>query len=207
MIVAERTAMLEPAAVISSSSAGPPLSLMCAIVSAVAASTVSTSWPSCCEALMPWPRASSAMVRCRLARLERRVDGVEIVLADEQHGQPMHGREVDALVEHAGLGRGIAEEDDGERAAICSMAPKQAPTRSECAADDRHAAEEIDDRSIRCIEPPCRGAAVDLAVELGDIARRSPPCDVMRVRAVRADDVVLAPQVAHTPAATASGRC
>src|ERR1700730_6939952 len=54
----------------------------------------------------------------RLARVERRVDGIEIVLADEQYGEPVHGREVHALMENAGLDRRIAEKDRREGGAI-----------------------------------------------------------------------------------------
>ena len=48
---------------------------------------------------------------CWLTHVEGRVDRIEVVLADEEYGQMMHGRKVHALVEYAGLGRRIAEEN------------------------------------------------------------------------------------------------
>ena len=134
----------------------------------------------------------------RLARVERRIDRVEIVLADEEDGQPVHGREVDALVEHAGLGRRVAEEDDGDCGAVLQHRTERgADADRDRAADDRHAAEEID-RQVDQMHRAAlaRGAAVDLAIELGEHgAQIAALADIVRVRAVRADDVVFQAQV------------
>src|SRR5262249_10533777 len=48
-----------------------------------------------------------------LARLARRVDRVAVVLAYEHHGQAIERGGVEALPEHAGVHRAIAEECDG----------------------------------------------------------------------------------------------
>ena len=134
----------------------------------------------------------------RLTHIEWRVDRIEIVLTDEEHGQMMHGCEVHALVENAGLGRGVAEENHRDRGAILQhRSERGSDADRDRAADDRNAAEEIDGEIDEVHRAAfARGTAVDLAIELGEHrAQTAALADVVSVRTMGADDVVFPTQV------------
>src|SRR5262245_59963335 len=110
----------------------------------------------------------------------------------------MYGCEIEALVEYAGLGRSIAEEDHRERDAVLQHgAERRADADRDRAAHDRHAAEEID-REVDEMHRAAfaRGATGSLAVELGEHrAQIAALAAVVGVRTMRTDDVVLELQV------------
>src|SRR5215471_1473680 len=134
----------------------------------------------------------------RLPRVEQRVHRIEIVLANEEHGQPMDCRKVYALMKDAGLGRCIAEENDRDAGAILQhRAEGRTNTDRDRTADNRHATEkvhrQVDEMHRAAL---ARGAAVDLAVELGEHrAQAAALTDVMGVRTMRANDVVFEAQM------------
>src|SRR5258708_34387216 len=66
----------------------------------------------------------------RLARGKRRIHRIEIVLANEEHGEAMNRREIHALVENPCLGRRIAEENDRDGGAIPQHPAQRPPTTS-----------------------------------------------------------------------------
>jgi hypothetical protein len=134
----------------------------------------------------------------RLTHIEWRVDRIEIVLTDEEHGQMMHGCEVHALVENAGLGRGVAEENHRDRGAILQhRSERGSDADRDRAADDRNAAEEIDGEIDEVHRAAfARGTAVDLAIELGEHrAQTAALADVVSVRTMGADHVVFRTQI------------
>src|SRR6266508_2719078 len=74
---------------------------------------------------------------------QRRQYRVQVVLADHHHRKLVDGREVQALVEDAGLGGRIAEEDDGERRLTLEhRAQGRADANGNGAADDWHRPQE-----------------------------------------------------------------
>ena len=109
----------------------------------------------------------------------------------------MHGREVHTLVEYAGLGRRIAEENRRDGGAVLQHRTERGadPDRDR-AADDRNATEEIDGEIDQVHRAAlARGTAVDLAIELGEHrAQIAALADVVSVRAMGADDVVFQTQ-------------
>src|SRR5215831_5371127 len=126
----------------------------------------------------------------RLSRVERRVHRIEIVLANEEYGQPMDCRKVHALMKDAGLGRRITEENDRDAGAILQhRAEGRTNTDRNRAADNRHATEKVH----RQVDEMHRAA---LAVELGEHrAQAAALTDVMSVRTMRANNMILQTQM------------
>src|SRR5262245_12861200 len=134
----------------------------------------------------------------RLALSERSVHRIEIVLANEKYGEPMNRGEVHTLVENAGLDRRVAEKNGSDSGTVLQhRAKRRTDPDGNGAADNRHAAQEID-REVDEVHRAAlaRRAPVHLAVKLREHgAQAAAFADVVSMRAVRADDVVFRAQM------------
>src|SRR5260370_6772172 len=125
----------------------------------------------------------------RLARGKRRIHRIEIVLANEEHGESMNRREIHALVENPCLGRRIAEENDRDGGAILQhRAEGRTDTDWDGAPDNRDAAEEVD-RQVDEVHrsPLARRAPLHLALQFREHGPQPADlADVMPMRSVLA---------------------
>src|SRR5258707_14741008 len=114
----------------------------------------------------------------------------------------MNRREIHALVENPCLGRRIAEENDRDGGAILQhRAEGRTDADWDGAPDNRDAAEEVD-RQVDEVHRAAlaRRAPVYFAIQFREHGPQAAAlADVMRMRAVRADDVVFLAQVPAHP--------
>ena len=142
-------------------------------------------------------------VGLRLVALQRRAHRVEIVLAEEQHGQLPERGEVQRLVEFPFGHRPVAEEagrDPVERS--CSLSARASPTAMGSPPPDNGIAAVEAARHVEQVHRPATSAAaaVGLAVHLGhERAGRDAPRQRMAVLAVRGHDGIIRREGLHGP--------